>query len=369
MPPSEPARPVAREVTYQSVPGWRTDRHGEALAAFRRSCTAWLKKKTPTPAVLDNGARLRDWRAACRASANVEARDHDAARLFFERRFAPHKIVIGESSGGSAGLFTGYYEAELRGSWHKTARFNTPIYARPKDLIAVDLGEFLPELKGRKISGQVRGDALVPYHDRARIDRGALAGRGLELLWVDSAVDAFFLHVQGSGRVAMTDGSVVRVGFAARNGRPYVAIGRVLIDRGALSRDAVSMQSIRAWLAANPREAAAVMAQNPSYIFFRRLKEANPIGAQGVALTPGRSLAVDRRFVPLGAPVWLATRDPLNRSAPLRRLMIAQDTGSAIKGPVRGDVFWGFGREAAERAGRMKEPGTYYLLLPKVRCC
>jgi len=193
--------------------------------------------------------------------------------------------------------------------------------------------------------------------------------KGLELLWVDSAIDAFFLHVQGSGRVEMTDGQIVRIGFAARNGRPYTAIGRVLIKRGAIAKEKVSMQTIRAWLATHAREAASIMAENPSYIFFRRLKNTNPMGAMGVGLTPGRSLAVDRTYIPLGAPLWLDTHDPLHARRPLRRLVIAQDTGSAIKGPIRGDVFWGFGRQAAQRAGHMKARGTYYLLLPKSTCC
>jgi membrane-bound lytic murein transglycosylase A len=363
---SEPA-PSLKAAAFEDLSGWRHDRHGGALRAFLRSCSRLM----PLPDTrglggLDGDTTVKDWRAPCRAAERVNPDDDAAARRFFERWFAPHRIVAG---GNSTGLFTGYYEAELRGSWRKTARFTVPIYTRPNDLVSADLGEFSPHRRGEKISGRVRGDRLVPYHDRDEIDRGALSGKNLELLWVDSAIDAFFLHVQGSGRIMMEDGSVVRVGFAARNGRPYVAIGRVLIESGALDRDKVSMQSIRAWLAAHPREAVSVMARNPSYIFFRRLRETNPVGAQGVLLTPGRSLAVDRRYIPLGAPLWLETRDPLEPTVPLRRLVIAQDTGSAIAGPVRGDLFWGFGRDAAERAGRMKAPGAYFLLLPKPRCC
>lgn len=307
-----------------------------------------------------------DWKSSCRAATRIDQNNHAAARWFFERWFAPYKISTGNTS---SGLFTGYYEAELNGSWRKTSRFTVPLYAKPKDLISADLGQFSPKLKGKRIAGRLSGNRLVPYHARREIDNGILRGKGLELLWVDSATDAFFLHVQGSGRVKMTNGEVVRVGYAAKNGRPYVAIGRVLIKRGAISKDHMSMQAIRAWLAANPAEARSLFATNPSYIFFRRLQGRDAIGAMGVGLTPGRSLAVDRRYIPLGAPLWLDTRDPLNNRVPLRRLMIAQDTGGAIKGPVRGDVFWGFGREAAAKAGRMKEPGTYYLLLPKTTCC
>jgi len=194
---------------------------------------------------------------------------------------------------------------------------------------------------------------------------GALAHRGLELLWVDSAVDAFFLHIQGSGRVAMADGGMVRVGYAAGNGRPYRAIGRDLVENGAIAADRVSMQTIRAWLAAHPNAAEAMMARNRSFVFFRVLHGDGPIGALGVALVPGRSLAVDRRFIPLGLPVWLDATDPLSAAIRLRRLMVAQDSGGAIRGPVRGDVFWGHGAKAASRAGRMKSRGRYFLLLPR----
>lgn len=313
---------------------------------------------------LSRAGRVRDWRAPCRAAARVRTGDDTAARLFFETWFTPHRMTV---AGEANGLFTGYYEAELKGSWKKTKRFHVPIYARPQDLVSVDLGQFTPQWKGKSIAGRVHRGRLVPYYNRGAIDRGALRGKGLEIMWVDDPVDVFFLHVQGSGRVVMTDGRIIRLGFAARNGQPYVAIGRVLIKRGAIAKNQVSMQSIRTWLAKHPREAAEIMAQNPSFIFFRRQQGENPIGAQGVPLTPGRSLAVDRRFVPLGIPLWLVTRDPVPPHRPLRRLMVAQDTGSAIKGAVRGDVFWGSGQEAARRAGRMREQGRYYLLLPKRR--
>ena len=276
--------------------------------------------------------------------------------------FRPLAVSDGEKG---IGLFTGYFEPHLRGSWSKTAKYKFPLYRRPPELINVDLGRFRPALRGRGISGSVRGKRLVPFADRKAIRRGALAGRGLEFLWVDNEVDVFFLHVQGSGRVVMTDGSVVRVGFAGRNGLPYKSIGREMIKMGVLQRDKVSMQSIRQWLSANPLRAKDVMDRNKSYIFFSRIKGPGPVGAQGVALTPGRSLAVDRRYFPLGLPFWLDTSDPLDGRKPLRRLMIAQDTGGAITGPVRGDLFWGYGAEARERAGKMKSSGRYFILLPK----
>ncbi|MEL0105528.1 MAG: MltA domain-containing protein [Rhodospirillaceae bacterium] len=359
--------PRLEATSFNQLANWQNDRHGRALRAFARSCTALMK--TPdhkTIQSFDKQFFARDWKDACRSAAGIDKNNHHAARWFFERWFVPHRIVTGKTS---PGLFTGYYEAELNGSWRRTNRFNVPLYAKPTDLIAADLGQFSSALKGKHIAGRLRGNRLIPYHSRREIENGVLRGKGLELLWVDSVADAFFLHVQGSGRVKMTDGSIVRVGYAAKNGRPYVSIGRELIRRGAMAKENVSMQSIRTWLTANPHKASDLLAANPSYIFFRRLKGTDVIGAMGVGLTPGRSLAVDRRHVPLGAPLWLDTRDPLDERRPLRRLMIAQDTGGAIKGPVRGDIFWGFGAEAAQRAGQMKSRGTYYVLLPKTICC
>ncbi len=229
----------------------------------------------------------------------------------------------------------------------------------------VELGLFRPAWRGERIGGRVEAGQLKPYATRAEIERGALAKRDLELFWVDDPVDAFFLHIQGSGRIRLPDGAVARIGYDGQNGRPYVPIGRILAERGALARDDVSMQTIRAWLAAQPGEAAALMDENPSYVFFRELTGEGPVGAQGVVLTAGRSLAVDRTFLPLGVPLWLDLDDPKEGNGKLRRLVVAQDTGGAIRGPVRGDLFWGFGPEAAERAGMMKDRGTYYLLLPR----
>ena len=206
---------------------------------------------------------------------------------------------------------------------------------------------------------------MVPYWTRREIVAGALDGRAPVAVWVDDPVDLFFMHVQGSGTIALADGGRLRLGYAGGNGRPYVAIGRVLVERGAMALPEVSMQSIRGWLAAHPAEAAAVMDANPSYVFFREIEGEGPLGTEGVALTPGRSLAVDRRFVPLGVPLWLEASDPLDASRPLRRLMVAQDTGGAINGAVRADFYWGFGDEAGAQAGRMKQQGRMWVLLPK----
>lgn len=318
------------------------------------------------------GGTVRDWREPCAAAAAVPS-DDTAARAYFERWFVPY---LAGNNGKPDGLFTGYYEPELKGSRARGGRYVVPLYGRPADLVTVDLGLFREDWRGTNIAGRVRNGALRPYPTRAEIEAGALAGikRGdgsaLELVWVDDPIDAFFLQIQGSGRIVLDDGSLMRVGYAAANGRPYVAIGRELLRDGALTREDVSMPAIRAWLLAHPTEAPRLMDKDTSFVFFRALPppaspDDGPPGAESVALMPGRSLAVDRKFLPLGVPVWLDAEDPVAAGARLQRLMIAQDTGGAIRGPVRGDVFWGHGAEAAERAGRMRSSGRYWILLPR----
>ncbi len=329
--------------SFDRLAGWREDDHGAALVAFRRSCArirSWPPGRSLGKAgvAAGIGGIVADWRPICAAAEALGAVDAALARYFFESRLRPYLATDGSRPDG---LFTGYYEADLSGAWTRHGPYQTPIYGRP------------PEL-----------GAVVPYHARDRIDKGILAGRKLEILWARDPVDVFFLHIQGSGRVVMEDGTVVRLGYAGDNGHTYFAIGRELVARGAIAKDAVSMQSIRAWMKANRSLAAGLMALNPRFIFFRRVAGAGPIGAQGAPLTPGRSLAVDPRFVPLGLPLWLDTRHPVD-ATPLRRLVVAQDTGGAIKGALRGDLFWGAGAAAAEAAGRMNEGGRYYVLLPK----
>ena len=360
--PTPPALTLS-PVAFAHLPGWREDAHGQALASFRRSCARLASRPAGEPLNgAGTGGTTADWRLPCAAAQGIGEDAHAVARHFFETWFTPY-LALGD--GAPEGLFTGYYEAELRGSRTRRGPYQVPIYGRPGDLVSVDLGRFRRDWEGRHIAGRVGGGQLVPMESRAEIENGALAGRGLEILWVDDPIDAFFLHVQGSGRVVMDDGGIVHLGFAGRNGHPYRAIGRALVERGIIPKSRISMQSIRAWLKAHPRQGARLMASNPSFIFFRAVEGDGPTGAQGVALTPGRSLAVDRRFVPLGVPVWLDTTDPVDPTRSLRRLVVAQDTGGAIKGPVRGDLFWGFGAAAAERAGPMKQKGRYYLLLPK----
>ncbi|MBT5897634.1 MAG: murein transglycosylase [Rhodospirillaceae bacterium] len=365
-PPSDLEQLSFRAVAYDDLDGWATDDHGAAVVAFRHSCdrfATWPDDRN----LSGNGdvaGRARDWAEVCDLARGLPP-GPAAARKFFESHF---KVVAVRYAGAASGLFTGYYEPLLHGSRQRWGPYIHPLYGMPKDLIRVNLGEFNDSLKGQHIVGRVHGARLRPYFERRQIEAGALAGQGLEVVYVDDPVDAFFLQIQGSGRVALTDGGVMRLGYGGRNGRRYYAIGRELIKRGILTAENVSMQSIRAWLTANPDAGRAVMDLNPSFVFFQELTGPGPVGALGVALTPGRSIAVDRRLIPLGIPIWLQASRPAatvgGADRPLHRLVIAQDTGGAIKGGVRGDMFWGHGADAAAIAGRMKHAGEWFLLLP-----
>jgi membrane-bound lytic murein transglycosylase A len=364
--PSAPIKPPPEAlslapVRFADLTGWAEDDVAAALPALKRSCDSFLKQDDAKPVGPDGLAGMvADWRPICAQAAKIP--DAAGARQFFETYFAP---FLANANDGPEGLFTGYFEMELHGSLTPDQRFSTPIYRRPEDLIQVELGDFRADWKGQRIAGRVISGKLKPYWSRSEIQAGALAKKQLELVWVDDPVDSFFLEIQGSGRVSLPDGRVMRLGYEAANGLPYFAIGRDLVSRGILSKEEVSMQSIRAWLAAHPQELQAELALNPSYVFFREAKGDGPLGAQGVALTERRSMAVDASFVPLGVPLWLDLAEEHEPGGHIRRLVVAQDTGGAIKGPVRGDLFWGFGQVAAERAGQMKAHGRYYLLLPK----
>ncbi len=371
-----PDRLELERVGFQALPGWSEDRVSEALPALARSCGA-LRSRPPDAEVrpLATGGEVADWTAACMALPRLGAGDPERlAREYLEAHFVPFEVRNGERRHGT---FTGYYEPLLRGSRRRSERYDVPLYTRPSDIVQVDLEPFREEWKGRSLAGRWTGSTLLPYWSRQQIEAGALGGRRLELLWVDDAIDAFFLQIQGSGQVQLEGGGRIRVGYAGQNGHPYYAIGRELIDRGALRRGEVSMQSIRAWLESHPEQADEVMATNASFVFFREITGDGPLGSQGVALVAERSLAVDRRYHPLGAPVWLDATRPVEDAAaapdprlgyaqvPLRRLVVAQDTGGAIRGPVRGDVFWGAGERAAEIAGRMNSRGRMWILLPR----
>jgi len=316
-----------------------------ALTAFRASC-ATLQRRTDASG-LTRGA---DWQPACAAAPTVA---DGAARAFFLQYFEAVQIGNGQA------FATGYYEPEITAARDRQPGYDVPIYARPTDLIEVDLGLFSDTLKGRKVRGKVAGTAFVPYDDRTAIEQGALAGRAAVIAYAADPVALFFLQVQGSGRLRLPDGSVVRVGYVSQNGRDYTGIGALMKKRGLLGPGQTSMQGIVGWLHAHPEEGAAIMRENKSYVFFREQTGA-PKGALGVSVTGGVSAAADPKFVPLGAPILLS----MDR-ADASRLWVAQDTGGAIKGANRIDTFWGAGPEAEATAGGMSARGTAFLLLPR----
>jgi membrane-bound lytic murein transglycosylase A len=335
---------------FSALPGWRDAKLGASLAAFRRGCAVLWQRDARSP--MDGAGyagTVGDWLAAC-------SDDDSDVRHFFETRFVPYAVAAGEDEG----LFTGYYEPEIAGSYTRDGAYQTPVYGPPPDIIRADLGAFSGKLKGDRVAGRLDGPQLVPYGDRAAIDAGVITGA--PILYTDDPVALFFLQIQGSGRVRLTDGSSRRLLYAGNNGQPYTAIGRTLIEQGELTRESVSLQTIRAWLKAHPDKARSVMETDKSYVFLREapLDDAalGGIGTLGVALTPLASLAVDPAQHALGAPYYVVA------GGDVTGLMIAQDTGGAIKGPVRGDVFFGFGSEAEDHAGTMKAPGRMFVLLP-----
>jgi membrane-bound lytic murein transglycosylase A len=349
---------------FSELPGWRQDDFNTAMAAFENSCTP-IKKRGPgsLSGSLPEAGHIIDWQNICITMDTVDQTDPAAIRAFLETHFEPFEVAAGKKN---TGLFTGYYEASLRGSRVKQGVYRYPLHSRPDDLVMVNLGEFRDALKGQRIAGRISNGTLKPYEERAKIVNGDWPHDDEVLVWVDDPVDAFFVQIQGSGIIKLDDGGVMRIGYAGQNGHVYYAIGRELIQRGHLDKENVSLVTIREWLAENPDEADEVMNTNKSYVFFSEHKGlAGPIGGQGVALTAGRSLAIDRSLIPYGVPVWVDIDKAAAGGGDLRRLMITQDTGGAIRGPVRGDVFWGYGDRAESLAGPMKSQGRYWLLLPK----
>src|SRR5665213_403319 len=358
--PATPELDLGR-LAFADLPGWHDDAVAAALPALRRSCASLAH--LADDAVIGTNAvagHARDWRGPCAALALLDATTTDeAARRFFETYFSP---FAASNQGETRALVTGYYEPLLEGSRQRGGRYQTPILARPPDLVAVDLGRFRPAWRGERLFGRVVDGRLLPYATRAEIERGALDRFHLALFYAADPIELFFLQIQGSGRIRLPDGSQAPIGYDGENGRAYRALGRLLVERGAMTLEDVSMQSIKAWLAAHPAAAPALLDQNESYVFFRLLPGGGPIGSEGVPLTGGRSLAVDPAFIPLGVPLWL---DIAQGQVAMQRLAVAQDTGAAIKGSLRADFFWGFGPDAEAAAGGMRAFGRYYLLLPK----
>jgi membrane-bound lytic murein transglycosylase A len=351
-PPVAPFSRTLQPASWSDLPGWSDDDVAAAWPAFMASCRG-VASKPHGPS----------WKRVCDLARAADGKPGHDPRRFFESQLKPYAIQAAD--GNPSGLVTGYYEPLLRGSRTRAIGFEQPVRGVPDDLLTVDLSAVFPELKDKRVRGRLVGNKVVPYWSR-----GEIAARGDKLpaptlLYVDDAVELFFLQVQGSGRVKLADGTMTRLNYADQNGYPYQSIGRVLVDRGELKLEEASMQGIQAWARANPGRLDELLNNNPSYVFFREAPNSKdgPVGALGVPLTNERSIAVDPRSVPLGAPVFLATTRP-NSGKPLNRLMLAQDTGSAIKGAVRADFFWGFGKEAGEQAGRMKQAGRMWLLLP-----
>jgi membrane-bound lytic murein transglycosylase A len=325
-------------INFESLDGWEFDDHHEALAAFKRSCDVF--EKYPESKVISSAAgKAGEWQRICWAARKT---DPDEAQRFFESYFIPYKVTF---KGDSTGLFTGYYESTLKGSRTRHGRYQYPIYRMPR--------------------------GLSPKPSRKQIEMGALKGRGLEICYVNDPVALFSMHIQGSARVVLNNGEIIRTVYAGQNGHKYVAIGRTLEKKGYMDGPSINAESIKQWLRANPDKAREIMWANPSFIFHREVNipgADGPIGAQGIPISPLRTLAVDRRFIPYGVPLWLETtypESPATRPGFMRRLMIAQDTGGSIKGAVRGDVFFGHGKGAEVASGFMRQQGSYYMLLPR----
>ena len=343
---------------FKDMPGWLADDLRDVRVAFGENCKGLRSKP--------------EWMSVCSRFPFTGSLSDQ--RSFIESEFVPYQLTRADAE--DRGLITGYYEPLLKGSRTRTSRFNVPLFARPDDLLVVDLGEVYPELKGKRVRGRLvdspQGRRVVPYFDRAQIDADPSMFK--PLVWVDDVVEAFFLQIQGSGLIELADAAPralasatrMRVGYADQNGHPFRGIGRILADRGEMKLDEVSMQGIKGWIARNPSKATALLNENASYVFFREIDAtaAGPVGSLGVPLTAERSIAVDTRFIPLGSIVYLATTYP-NALAPLNRLMFAQDTGGAIRGVVRADFYWGTGLRAGEQAGRMKQNAQMWVLWPK----
>ncbi|MEO8308723.1 MAG: MltA domain-containing protein [Pseudomonadota bacterium] len=355
-PPLAPPVPRFEMVQWAQVPGWKEDVLTEAWPALLASCAA----KMPA-----------DWRDSCTAARAINREDGTAQRQWMETALRAWRItlVVPGQQATESGRITGYYEPILNGARTRGGVYQTPLYAVPDDLLTIDLGDLYPALKGERVRGKLQGKRVVPYPERAQLADGkALAGK--ELVWLDSPIDAFFLQIQGSGRIQLSDGTTVRMAYADVNGQPYKAVGRHLVEKGDLTLEQSNSTNIRQWLADHPDRQAEVLNSNPSVVFFREEKITDPSlgprGAQGVPLTAGRSVAIDPRIVPLGAPLFLVTTDPVS-GQPLRRLVLGQDTGGAIRGAIRADLFFGSGTEAGERAGRMRADGQMWLLWPRDR--
>jgi len=346
---------IGERLDWPDLIGWEADNHLEAWPALLNNCLVLSTQP--------------NWAPICAAAQSIRDDTHPPdnrkVRRFFETWFHPHEMI--GKDGNPGGLITGYYEPLLYGSKTPSERYRYPLYGPPTTLLTVELGALYPELKGKRIRGRLQGNKVLPFFTRSEIEANRHLLAGEEILWVDDRDDAFFLHIQGSGRVKLPDGQIVGVGYSNQNGHPYVAIGRVLLERNEIAQEDISLFSLRQWLIDHPLQAEMLLNRNPSYVFFTLQDEPQngPLGSLNVPLTAERSIAIDPEFVDLGTPVWLMTNVPGATEKPYHRLVIAQDTGGAIKGALRVDLFWGYGHNAEQSAGIMKERGRFIVLLPK----
>ncbi len=351
---------------WDEIAGWSEDDHLAAYKTFRASCKPIVAAGSGPSDGKALGGSLRD---PCRIARSTEISDSATARLFFERHFVPLQI---SRLGQDDGFVTGYYEPVLDGSRTQTDVYNVPVYRRPSNLFVRGYAQDAPDLPNKgPVYRKIGRRKLVPYYDRAQIEDGAIAGRGLEICWLKSQTDLLFAQIQGSARIRLADGSTIRINYDAHNGYPYTPVGRILIDRGIIPKEQMSMQKIREWMEQNPEAANEVRRENRSYVFFREVQLADkdePIGAQGVPLTPGRSIAVDSSLHVYGTPFFIDGELPIESATartPFHRLMIAQDTGSAIVGPARADLYFGAGADAGKVSGRLRNTMQFVMLVPK----
>lgn len=391
---------VLAEVPFSSLPEWGKSTLKPSFLAFQKSCKSFLKQ----PADRSIGTRyirlsVKSFQPACRAAMVLENPSEENTRSFFERWFQPmsffQTVDIGvENKPGNAipsdskfelsdscislqktknlapftGLFTGYYMPHLQGSLTKTATYTVPIYNLPSDLVRISLQLINPNSRGRMLVGRLDGKTVYPYYTREEINKGAIKKTASVIAWVENYLDRFILEIEGSGVISLPNAEKLYIGYAGENGAPYTAIAGILIKQGVMTKDNASMQKVERYLNDNPELLHDILNQNKSFVFFRKLQQKGALGAQAVTLSDGYSLAVDRKWIPLGLPIWLSSTRPTEYGSeilPFHRLMIAQDTGGAIRGPVRGDIYWGEGEKARSIAGKMKNPGQYWLLMPK----
>lgn len=356
---------VLKPSTFKQLPGWEKARLHQSFSAFKKSCHLFIKfaaEKNVGSALIP--LQAKDLKPACQKALALNKPSNAQIKHFYQQYFVP--VSFYQNNKQSQGLFTGYYQPLLHGSLQKTVKYHVPLYGSPSDLLSIDLSDF--GLKKQKLTVRVEGKKILPYFEREQINQGAIEKTANVIAWVDNRIDRLFLEIQGSGVIELEDGQKLYVGYEGQNGAPYTPLAKVLIDKGVMTKDNASMQRIRAYLNQHPNLMDKILNSNKSFVFFRRLKQQAAIGAQNLPLSPGYSLAIDKRYIPLGSPLWLSTHYPgakKDNEKILQRLMIAQDTGGAIKGVVRGDVFWGEGENATAIAGRMKNKGVYWLFVPK----